>query len=340
MGGLSAIIPPVKARKRGARLVYNPEAGRFPAGVLLPGAVNLLEQAGWKIEIVEATSSESLTQSAAEAAEEGLAAVFVAGGDGSVGRVAGALAGSDTALGVLPSGTANVWAKELGLPTLTWANPLALAEAARRLARGKVRPVDLGSCNGRPFLLWAGMGFDGKVVNSIGPRQPWGRAFVVAQHAVTALWEAVGWTGVDLRVTGDDGEWAGRYVVAVASNIRAYAGGLLELSPQAKVDDGQLEFWLVEGSSMADVVASLVKILLGTHFEDPRVVHFTGRRARFESDSPLPMHLDGEPVAIPSPVEISIRPAAVRVLTPAGGWPAMFADEIKAAKSEDRSEPG
>lgn len=298
----------------------------------------MLEQAAWKIEIVEATSSESLTQAAAEAAEQGLAAVFVAGGDGSVGRVAGALAGSETALGVLPSGTANVWAKELGLPTLHWANPFALAEAAERLARGKIRSVDLGMCNGRPFLLWAGMGFDGKVVNGIGPRQPWSRAFVAAQHAVTALWEAVGWTGVDMRVSGEAGEWAGRYVVAVASNIRAYAGGLLELSPNARVDDGQLEFWLVEGSSVADVVGSLVKILLGVHIEDPRVVHFTGSHARFESDTPLPMHLDGEPVAIPSPVEISVRPAAVRVLTPAGGWPAMFADEVEPANSDNRSE--
>lgn len=327
-------------RNRRAILVYNPEAGRFPAGVLLPGAVSLLEEAGWEVEIVEATSSVSLTQSAADAAEQGLAAVFVAGGDGSVGRVAGALAGSDTALGVLPSGTANVWAKELGLPTLTWANPFALAEAARRLARGKIRSVDLGMCNDRPFLLWAGMGFDGKVVNSIGPRQPWSRAFVVAQHAVTALWEAVGWTGVDLKVTADAGEWAGRYVVAVASNIRAYAGGLLELSPNAKVDDGQLDFWLVEGSSVADVVGTLVKILLGAHVEDPRVVHFTGNRARFVSETALPMHLDGEPVDIPSPVEISVTPGAVRVLTPAGGWPAMFADEIETAKPEDRSEPG
>lgn len=309
-----------------AWLIYNPDAGRFPAGPLLPRAMRIFTEAGWSMDVMEGHHPEQLRAHAVEAAEGGLDAVFVAGGDGTVGLVADALAGTGTALGVLPSGTANVWAKELGLPRLTWATPLALDEAARRLAKGTVRQVDMGVCNGHSFLLWAGIGLDGKVVNSIGPRQPWSRAFVTAQHTILTVWEAMGWSGIDLRVEALNQVWEGRFVVAVVSNIRAYAGGLLELSPEAKADDGLLEFWLLRGSSLADVVSWVVEILLGQHVDDPNVVHFSSDQAVFSADQPLPMQLDGEPHEEPEEIRFDVRPRAVRVLVPQGGWPDLFSD--------------
>lgn len=315
------------AENKRAWLIYNPDAGRFPAGPLLPRAMRIFVDAGWSVDIKEGHNPEQLRAGAADAAERGLEAVFVAGGDGTVGLVADALAGSTTALGVLPSGTANVWAQEIGLPRLSWATPLALDEAARRLATGSIRQVDLGICNKRSFLLWAGIGLDGKVVNSIGPRQPWTRAFVTVQHTILALWEAMGWTGLELRVEALDQHWEGRFVVAVASNIRAYAGGLLELSPEAEVDDGLLEFWLLEGSSMRDVVGWVMEILLGQHVDNPNVTHFRADEAVFSADQPLPMQLDGEPYEAPHQIHFGVRHRAVRMLVPQGGWPDLSAED-------------
>ncbi len=289
--------------------------------------MRIFAEAGWSVDVMAGHDPEHLRAHAVEAAARGLEAVFVAGGDGTVGLVADALAGSKTALGVLPSGTANVWAQELGLPRLNWATPLALDEAARRLVTGTIREVDLGVCNGRSFLLWAGMGLDGKVVNSIGLRQPWSRAFVVAQHTILTVWEAMGWSGIDLQVEALNQRWNGRFVVAVVSNIRAYAGGLLELSPEAKVDDGLLEFWLLKGSSVRDVVGWVVEILLGQHVDDPNVIHFKADRAVFTADQPLPMQLDGEPHAEPNQIRFAVRRRVVRVLVPQGGWPDLFSDE-------------
>ena len=255
-------------------MIYNPEAGPFPAGPLLERAIKIFAGAGWDLSLVEGRSAAALRQRAAEAVRERLQAVFVAGGDGTVGLVADELAGSDTALGVLPSGTANVWARELGLPMPSLVTPQAIEQAAVQLASGSVRQVDLGVCDHHSFLLWAGIGLDGKVVNSLGPRQAWSRAFVPIQHAILTLWEAVGWSGIDLGVEALGRRWDGRYIVAVVSNIRAYAGGLLELSPDAKVDDGLLEFWLLKGSTLGDVVGWVIEILAGTHVVDPNVVHF------------------------------------------------------------------
>ncbi|MGA9193427.1 MAG: diacylglycerol kinase family protein [Anaerolineales bacterium] len=324
------------AKQKRAWLIYNPDAGRFPAGPLLPRAMRIFAEAGWSVDVKEGHNPEQLRSGAAEAAKEGLDAVFVAGGDGTVGLAADALAGSDTALGVLPSGTANVWAQEIGLPRLTWATPLALDEAARRLATGSVRDVDLGTCNGHSFLLWAGIGLDGKVVNSIGPRQPWTRAFVAAQHTILAFWEAMGWTGLELRVDALNQRWEGRFVVAVASNIRAYAGGLLELSPEAKVDDGLLEFWLLKGSSMRDVVGWVMEILLGQHVDDPNVTYFKADEAIFSADQPLPMQLDGEPHEAPNQIRFGVRHRAVRMLVPQGGWPDLFSQDT--ARGQEVSE--
>lgn len=314
---------------REAWVIYNPYAGRFPAGPLLERAADVLARADWSIAVVETKAGEELRTVAQRAVDAGKDAVFVAGGDGSVGRVAGVLAGSDTALGVLPAGTANVWARELGLPRLGWIHPWALEEAARRLARGKVHSVDLGMCDHAPFLLWAGVGLDGKIVNSIEPRARWEKAFAVAHYAFLAVWESLDWTGIDLKVRSGNQAWEGRFLLAVASNIRAYAGGYVELSPEAKIDDGLLDFWLLRGRSLTDAVGPAVNILMGRHVEAPGLIHFRAPEAQFEAEGQLPLHVDGEPGPEGEVVKLKLRPRALKVLMPEGGWPEVFTEEEK-----------
>ena len=310
---------PEEVSVRQAWLIYNPAAGRFPAGPLLDRAVRVLTEAGWEILIVRSQPGQSLAEPAAKAVQAGCEAVFVAGGDGSVGQAASALAGTPVALGVLPSGTANVWAGEIGLPRLDWVHWFALEEAAAQLARGTVRLVDIGEVNGKGFLLWAGVGLDAQIVGTIEPRERWEKTFGVLQYGIWAAWNARGWTGVDLRVSSGGEVWEDRFVVAVASNIRSYAGGLLELAPWARLDDGLLDFWLINGRSMRDAVIRAVQVLMGAHVDAPGVVHFQASEAIFEAQGELPMHLDGEPSSLLSPVRIVARKQSLRVIVPEGG---------------------
>jgi YegS/Rv2252/BmrU family lipid kinase len=307
-----------------ARLIYNPAAGRFPAGMLLDRAVRVLGQGGWSVEVVEPRDGEELPDLVRRAVQDGCAAVFVAGGDGTVGQVAAQLAGSSTALGVLPAGTANVWARELGLPALDWTHWFALETAAARLARAAIRLVDLGECNGRSFLLWAGVGLDARIVNNIEPRERWEKVFGNVHYATLAVWQSLNWQGVDLKVTSGSQTWEGRFLVAVASNIRSYAGGLMELSPEARVDDGLLDFWLVSGRSMMDAVLRVVQVVMGTHVDAEGVVHFQASEAAFEAEGNLPMQFDGEPHETASPARFSVRSRTLRVLVPAGTRPRLF----------------
>jgi YegS/Rv2252/BmrU family lipid kinase len=314
---------------RKAWLIYNPYAGRFPAGLFLSRAVRVLSDAAWDVYVTESTDTENVAGLAQKAVEAGCQAVFVAGGDGSVGQAAGALAGTDTALGVLPTGTANVWAQGIGLPRLDWSNWFALEEAAASLALGETRLVDVGQCGEHAFLLWGGLGLDGRIVNSLEPRQRWEKALGTIHYATLAFWTSLDWEGLDLCVEAEGRTWEGRFLVAVASNIRSYAGGLLELSPGALVDDGLLDFWLISGRSVVDAVMRVVQVLLGTHVDAPGVVHFQANKATFHSDYPLPMQFDGEPCVLRAPVEFTVCQKALKVLVPRE-VPPLFSGELSA----------
>jgi diacylglycerol kinase family enzyme len=138
----------MRASMKPAYLVYNPAAGLFDKRELVIGAAARLESHGWQIQVEETGSGGDATRLAQDAARKGHAAFFIAGGDGSIGQAAAGLAGSQTALGALPGGTANVWARELGLRGLTSWNRRALEDGAEQLARGRVQAVDVGVCNG------------------------------------------------------------------------------------------------------------------------------------------------------------------------------------------------
>jgi len=310
-----------------ATLIYNPAAGRFPAGPLLTRATRILGESGWKVRLINMETGEDLSLAAKDAIARRDDVVFIAGGDGSVGRVASALAGTSTALAVLPSGTANVWAQELGMQHLDWAHWFALEDAAHQLSEGSYRYADIGECNGESFLLWAGLGLDAEVVNSIEPRERWEKAFATAHYATLAVWNSLGWDGTDLHVRAPDVEIEGRFMIAIASNIRAYAGGLLELAPEARIDDGMLDFWLFAGTSVRDVIQHFVQIWRGTHVDAPGIVHFQASEATFEVDEALHMQFDGEPRRIHSPLKFSVRKRALRVLVPAQVEPKLFSSE-------------
>jgi diacylglycerol kinase (ATP) len=218
----------------------------------------------------------------------------------------------------------------MGLPGLDWAHWFALEEAAERLARGSVRLVDLGMCADRAFLLWAGVGLDGQIVNSIEPRGRLEKTFGTVHYGLSALWNSLNWTGIDLRVRCGPQVWEDRFLVAIASNIRSYAGGLMELSPDALVDDGLLDFWLITGRSMVDAVYRVVQVLLGMHVDAPGVTHFQADEAVFETPGKLSMQFDGEPGIIPSPAEFRVRRRQLRVLVPTESAPEVFSTTARA----------
>jgi diacylglycerol kinase (ATP) len=302
--------------KKRAVLIHNDAAGPVPSRNLLARAVRELERGPYEVDILESGKDRSVSQLTELALRERMDVVFVAGGDGTVGTVASVLAGSDTALGVLPAGTANVWAQELGLRGLDWIHLYALEEAARRLVQGEIRKVDVGVCNDLSFLMWTGIGLDAAVVNAMEPRERWEKTFGLAHYAGQALVSTMNFSAVPMKVSTGDRQWERKFMMAIASNIRSYAGGLVELSPEAKVDDGLLDFWLFEGKNLGDALWIVLQILRGDLGDTPGVVHFQASEATFEAEDAITMHMDGEPRLMEPPLRFSVKHRSLKVIFP------------------------
>jgi len=279
-----------------ALLVYNPAAGRISVRPFIGGVIRALNDQGWRVEVAESVNGRHTTQLAHMAAHENFRAVFAIGGDGTAGQAASGLLGSKTALGVLPAGTANVWARELGMRAFVWPRWRVLRENARLLAESQAYPIDVGLCNGQPFLMWAGVGLDALTVRKLEPRKRFEKYLGVPEYFATTVWNATLWHGMNLRVDADGKQVEGHYLLAVASNIRHYLGGVAQISPSAYLDDGEMDLWLLSGSTLNDAFRHFFDILAGRHVtsEQARCIPF--HRVHIESETPFSIQMDGEPM--------------------------------------------
>lgn len=302
---------------RNADMIYNPGAGRFPSGILAERAANVLRANGWNISLIRTESSEHVTQLARRSAEEGKDAIFVVGGDGTINLAVRGLVGSTTALGVLPAGTANVLAQELGLPGMRWTRLMALEESARRLAGATIRDVDVGMCGSTPFLMWAGVGLDAFAIHHIEPRLRSEKLFANMTYVAETVWHASYWRGNNLFVTADHLHVSGHYLLAVMSNIHLYAGGLAKISPYALIDDGMIDLWLFEGDTLGDTIQLAWNLFAGKHVESEKVRQISFSYLKLESDTQLYVQVDAEPIPNQGrSVEIKVVSKGLRLMVP------------------------
>jgi diacylglycerol kinase (ATP) len=310
-------------------MIYNPGAGRFPSGILAERAANVLRSNGWNIRLIRTQDSDHVTQLAHRSAEEGKEALFVVGGDGTINMAMRGLVGSSTALGVLPAGTANVFAQELGLPGIRWTYLMALEESARRLAGATIREVDFGLCGSTPFLMWAGVGLDAFAIHHIEPRTKREKFFANATYVASTAWHASYWRGVNLSITADHLHINGHYLLAVMSNIHLYGGGLFNLSPSAVLDDGKIDLWLFEGDTFGDTLQRAWGVYTGKHVDSKKVRCISFRELKIESDTQLYVQVDAEPISsLDNTIEIKVVSKGLRLLVPKETPRELFTQEI------------
>ena len=298
-----------------ALLVYNPAAGRLPVGPFVYRAAEILRSAGWQARILPTRSGVHAVELATQAAGK-VDVVFAVGGDGTIGQVASGLAGSSTTLGILPAGTQNVLAAELGLRPLDWNRWWALDENLRQLVHAPVYKVDVGLCNGSPFLLWAGLGLDAMTVQQVEPRLRLEKYLTVPQYAALTIWNATFWHGIDLKVYADNQLIEGHYMLALVTNIRSYMSGLVQISPEARLDDGQMDLWLFSGNNLGDAFRHAFGMMAGLHLTAGDALRVPFRTLRLESAVEFSLQMDGEPRGRTQTVEFSILPRALKLMIP------------------------
>ena len=309
-----------------ATLIYNPVSGTHNVGAILPGAVAILREYGWQLDVQATQRAGDLQRLAAQARDQHQDVVLVAGGDGSINEAANALAMSNVALGVLPSGTANVWARQIGVPVPLPLYPQQLMDAARSMAEGVIRPIDLGRANGRYFVLWAGIGLDAHVTAQIEPRPPWVKRFGIVGYTWRAFWIATKYRGTRLTITIDQREIRCRALMVLISNAQLY-GGIVKAAPDALLDDGWLDVAIFKGGSFREALRHMALVVLRRTAQDSDVITLRGQHLYIRAKRPCFAHVDAEPIG-QTPIVIEVAPRALNVIVPRQTTLPMFVDPI------------
>jgi diacylglycerol kinase family enzyme len=240
------------------------------------------------------------------AVRDGAELIFVWGGDGMVQRAADALAGSGTPLAIVPAGTANLLATNLGVPS-------DIAECVKIGLSGTRRRVDLGRFNGEHFAVMAGVGFDARMIRDAdaGLKDRVGRLAYI-------------WTGAKnlkaprarARITVDGDRWLTDKVACVlVGNVGSLFGGITVFE-DARPDDGRLEVGVVTAKSATQWIRALARTAAGRPERSPFVHLTSGSKISIRLDAPMPYELDGGDRPATNRIRIRVAPDAAVFCVP------------------------
>ena len=289
-------------RQRRILVIFNPAAGRARRAKL-DAVVNAMTAVGCAVRVVETQAPGHGEQIAREVSLDDYDVIAAAGGDGTVNEVINGLKGRKIALGVIPLGTANVLADEIGLGR----GPEAIAGT---LASGPVRPIRLGLANGRRFMMMAGAGFDANVVATVS------LALKKRLGPLAYVWQAgvVGFTGkLGLSTVTIDGV-VHQSASAVACNGRRY-GGPFVAAPHASLSDNSFQVVLMRGRNWFSFFRYGLGLMLGCVGKWWDVDIITGRDVVIEGIAGQPVQADGD-IITALPVRITVDPDAVMMVYP------------------------
>jgi diacylglycerol kinase (ATP) len=247
---------------------------------------------------------------ARQAVAQGRPLVVAAGGDGTAHEVAnGILAqGGDAALGVLPLGSGNDYARTLGMST-------DLGEAAREIARGRTKQVDVGTCNGKYFTNSVGIGFDGRVTHRATEMKQTGSLSGLPLY-FAALMDVLAhdFHGYRVRLSVDGGPEEERpFLMMAVTNGFTYGGGF-RITPQAVNGDGLFDYCLIDDLPLADALWRIPFIVAGRHNWMSKVTAGRATRLRVVAGEDLFAQIDGEPFRA-STFDLLMLPRVLKAVT-------------------------
>lgn len=286
--------------------IHNPHASGGGYRRDVPLMLDALRGLGYEVEERETEAVGHATVIAREAVGEGFDVVCAIGGDGTVNETLNGLAGSDVPLAIIPTGTVNVLAMELGIP-------LDPPDAVSLLETGSVSSIDLGLANDRYFGLMAGVGMDAAVVASLNPLMK--KALKEAAFAVQGLANYL--TREEPRIRVETTERTVEGYFAVVGNSSNYAGGF-SITPLADMRDGLLDVCILKDKSFLSTATYWTAALLNAHVRHPKVEYFRTEEAHIvcvDEGKEVLVQTDGE-IAGSLPVTCRVVPRALLVVVP------------------------
>lgn len=243
---------------------------------------------------------------ARRAVSRGVDAVVAIGGDGTLNEIARALVGTPTALGLIPKGSGNGFAREFGIP-------LTPGDAARVLRGSRPLAIDAGRVNGDWFFNIAGFGLDAEIARAFdrhgagGRRGRW-------PYVALGVREYLRHRPAPVTLRHDDGLWTVAPLLVALANGTQYGSGA-RIAPDALITDGRIDVVVVENAPWPRLLPSLPRVFQGTfrRLDFLRTVRTKSLRVEFDQDRPY--HVDGE-IRTARRLDVDVAPGALRFLAP------------------------
>jgi diacylglycerol kinase (ATP) len=295
------------AGRREVRVILNAKAGSkggIPTNRTGDGDVaELLARHGLRARILRSETADEARELTVAAVHDGCDVVVAAGGDGTIGTIAGELLDTETALGILPLGSVMNIPRMLGLPR-------EVEAAAGVIVTGRVRSIDVGQADDGPFFEAASVGMHAAIFREAQrfDRGDW-------SSIARSVWVALRYRPARMTVVLDDEEIATRALMVTVSN-GPYTGVGMTVAPDARLDDGLFDVRVFRGFSKWELVRHLASIAFGRRRYSPHVSTHRSRRVRIRAAHALPARADARDLGT-TPVEFVVRPAALRVVVPA-----------------------
>ena len=298
------------AEKTGRKIgiLINPAAG----GMLDPRALqkeltDLFQKSGTLLQYHVSAGKENLLEAAFQMLRDGCTALAVAGGDGSIHQILPALIGHDVPFGVLPLGSVNLLALEMGIPRDTTA-------AVKIIQKGKTRRMDAGVVNGRYFFQVLGTGLDAQVLRYVKTRWQKQWRTVYLPFVGMAAW-------FKNRVLPWHIRFDGKYFVRTSPGLivanGAMYGGPFRLAPDVSNSDGELDLFILPKIPFGALVRFCIGVSTGCSVHT-NMEHMRAKNFRIECEpliEDVPVHVDGE-LGLAMPLEIQVKPRAISLLIP------------------------
>jgi YegS/Rv2252/BmrU family lipid kinase len=288
-------------------VVVNPVAGRTKAETIIDALQRQLKSSQGQLEFYETKSDEPVGDIVRQAIEDGIDRVYAVGGDGTVSEVVDGMALSGVPLGIIPAGTGNVVAQELGIP-------LNFEKACQMLAStSAVKEVDAIQVGEQFFILAVGTGIDAQVMESVSRERK--RRYGPLAYAWSTMKVILGMQPRRFTIIADGKPFQMRAAVVLLSNVGTLTRPL-RWGPHIKPDDGRIDINIIRGKHLLDYLLAAYDVLPG----GPRRTAHIRRLHAYESvvvyaDKTLRVQGDGDLIG-QTPLEARVVPGAIKVLVP------------------------
>ncbi|HEY6539877.1 MAG TPA: diacylglycerol kinase family protein, partial [Ktedonobacteraceae bacterium] len=265
-----------------------------------------LRESGIEPRVLHTTLEDGGEGMARRAADEGAELVIAAGGDGTIHAVANGLIGTQSVLGIIPTGTMNNLAHSLNIPD-------TIPAACYTVLNGKTRAIDTGKINDHPFLEVAGVGMEAALFPAAEEiKRP---GLFSTLHGVLSGLKTV-FSYQDARVKIEIDGIKQRIYTALEVTIcnAPFYGAHLQVASQILMDDGLLDVVVYRNFSKAEYLRHALSISQGRRPYQPKIKHLRARALRITADKPLEIQADGEPLGY-TPAEVTVLPATLRIRT-------------------------